>query len=674
MRGKAFRETIRRYQKIVCPIDAKREKDQIVRFRQLALTHPQLAADSILQTSLSGSLSKFIDDVLYELDGRNGILALPSLMGRNVYEAMIETALNVIGMEANYAGFSRNERDAAVTALCAALRGWEEKERRVRGQAFDAKDAVKRILEGMKRVLSGKSMVAKIAENIERELDAEHMAESFILAAKKAIENNVYHKMRLLGMSKFGNDSATGLRFVRHLDFIQVSSNPVIASRAYEEFPKLWDEFREIVDLSPEWRANPEKYGDEIVLWATITSLLPNVLAFRPIALLSDFRAGLVSYQLNPFGAESVKASVRDAESICSILREILCRYDAWLGWDAKAIKGRPNIVCKVAASSPAAKEITRTLNRKGIGTNNTVTYSVSQELTLIMAAAEGMAEALKRGTRISQVYETNMIGRLEDHLREVEAERVLAALGDADIDRLAVAACGTAEGTRSDKIKALASKKNLKSLTDERFLNAFTGIYSEEIRNFLIEREEAIQHAGIFVTRRVWQLFFGQKNWEKWKRYFKTRLGLSFSEAYEVMTRIDLLPASKRRARDTYGVLGVPNVTNTEFPDQQLRVFTESESPGFTLEKYQGSITEDPDPAILETLLEIIDFRRAYELTPSLEALLKAVGVEDTCDGGRGGLEPEAWPSFGAVIKTTAEFREAYRGFREHLINFVRE
>ncbi|NIM44189.1 MAG: hypothetical protein GTN80_00560, partial [Nitrososphaeria archaeon] len=77
-----------------------------------------------------------------------------------------------------------------------------------------------------------------------------------------------------------------------------------------------------------------------------------------------------------------------------------------------KEERGRPNIVFKVAGESPVATNITTSFNRMGIGTNNTVTYTVAQEVTLIIAAMKGMAYALKMGIPISQVYETNMGGR----------------------------------------------------------------------------------------------------------------------------------------------------------------------------------------------------------------------------------------------------------------------
>jgi len=47
----------------------------------------------------------------------------------------------------------------------------------------------------------------------------------------------------------------------------------------------------------------------------------------------------------------------------------------------------------------------------------------VSQEATLILEEMEGMAKAIRKGIRPTQLYMTNMGGRLESHLREIKLE-----------------------------------------------------------------------------------------------------------------------------------------------------------------------------------------------------------------------------------------------------------
>lgn len=570
---------------------------------ELATPFPQVAADQILNPKYRNRLEQSIDNVL-RFFSRDVFDVVYNKTEKQ--EVLIEIALNLLGMERKKVGFSQEEIEKTIEKIIATLKKREKNEEKDKPIT---KSVIKKFLDELKQVGFGKSMVAKIAENIEKKLDQNNLMDSFILALKYEIENNVYFKMAEKGMSKFGNDSATGLRFVRHLDFVQVSSNPVIAARAYEEFPELWDNFKEIVKTNPEWQKNPEKYADEITMYATITSLLPNLLAFRPIALISDFRDGLVSLQLNPFLAEDPRATIRGAKQIYSILEKILYQYDAWLGWNSDIYNGRPNIVFKVAASSASAIDITSALNSIGIGTNNTVTYSVSQELTLLITEAEGMARALKNGAAITQVYQTNMLGRLSDHLKDV--------VGDDP------------------------------------------------------EKQEAIKYSGIYITRKIYKLFFSPENRIKWQAYLKKKFNLSDSQVKEIFNKIDLLPASKRKPEDTYLVLGGPNITNTEFPTHQTKVWEESLKDGFNLEKYRDSINKEPDPKILEKLLEIEDFREAYELTPELTEKLKEVGIKTSSE--KNGIQPEDWPKFGPVVKTMTEFKNAYLDFQKKVIDFVK-
>jgi len=55
-------------------------------------------------------------------------------------------------------------------------------------------------------------------------------------------------------------------------------------------------------------------------------------------------------------------------------------------------------MVIKVAATTPAARTITQTINAFGFGSNITIDYSVSQEVTLILDEMDGMAKAVRKG------------------------------------------------------------------------------------------------------------------------------------------------------------------------------------------------------------------------------------------------------------------------------------
>ncbi len=671
----------------ICPeVFPSEDLDRSGHLVELALKgYPQLAADTILNKEVGRELQTVVGNAIRRL---NSEFITDAATREKAYEVLIEIAFNLFGAESILVGFSNRSKERTVDIVLQALKTWESLEREQDGTATVARAVIEKILREMRQVLMGRGMLAGMAEEIQKELRQDNLMESFVPAIKKAIHDNVYYQISTRGLSKLGNDSATGLRRLRHLGAVQVSSNPVIAARAYDEFPNLWQEFREVAKAHPEWLSNPDSHADEIALYGTITSLLPNLLVFRPLALLSDFQDGFVSYQLNPRVATDSKKTIADAMKIYSEIEGILWRYDTHLMWKTDLEgRGRPNLVFKVAACDPAAIETTVKLNKIGIGTNNTVTYAVSQETTLILAAMKGLSGALKMGIPITQIYETNMIGRLEDHLRETEAERLvheaLKELGDADrglkdlAERLEAVEGMKKVSSFDGRIAVVCSKKYIKSLTDVRFVQFLKEAHgkSKAMEDKLSQLEKDIEYSGILVTRKVYETFFSPKNRARWIGYIQKEFGVDRNSAGEVLGRIDLLPASKRRAADTYLVLGGPglgNLTNTEFPDQQLKVWQGSKQKGFRLSQFEKSIMTAPDTRMLQRLLKIEDFRKAYELSPEIVQKLTHVGVRTEL--GLGGLRPEDWPQFGAVKKTMNEFETAYLNFRQRAVDFVRK
>ena len=69
----------------------------------------------------------------------------------------------------------------------------------------------------------------------------------------RTIQSNIYYQMVKKGMCKFGNDYALGLKWLRHLGYVQVSTNPVLAAIAYNDDPELWDEFLRRYDAYLTW-------------------------------------------------------------------------------------------------------------------------------------------------------------------------------------------------------------------------------------------------------------------------------------------------------------------------------------------------------------------------------------------------------------------------------------
>ena len=661
----------------VCPaVPPPSNLDRSGRMVWLALGgYPRLAADTVLSKGVRGELGTVIGNAIRRLNLE--FLKSPSAR-KDCYETLIETALNLVGLERKRAGFSEGEIQAVPSEIVEALKGWEAQERKEGGH-LAVTEVVQAQILGMKKVLFGQGMVSKMGESIEASVDSGSVAESFLRASTNEIQGNVYYNIVDQGLSKLGNDSATGLRWLRHLGAVQVSSNPVIAARAYEELPDLWLRFVPVIAAHPEWRNEPSKSGDEIAMLATVNGLLPNLLDFRPIALLSDFEEGMVSIQLNPFKAGNKEESVEDALKIYSILQEILLQYDAHLmGNSGFEGRGRPNVVFKVASGSAVAIETTEALDRLGIGTNNTVTYTVAQEITVAQAAMRGLAGARRAGIPITRVYVTNMEGRLEDHLREAQAARLLKehlnVTGDVDrrimeiADKLGVHSDLEKVGTRDERIALLCGRKNLKTLTEDWFASQIPA------SNNLAQMEKDIRWAGILVTRRVFALAFGPEAARKWERHLQATMGLSVEQAKDVASKVDLLPASKRREDDTYQVLGgraTENLTNTEFPDQQLKVWLHSRTQGFALSDFENSIASS-ETEILARLLDMEDFRSAYELTRQLSRELKEVGIDAPQEDG--GLEPDQWDSYGPVVKTMHEFKGAYLTFKNKLVQSLEQ
>ncbi len=74
----------------------------------------------------------------------------------------------------------------------------------------------------------------------------------------------------------------------------------------------------------------------------------------------------------------------------------------------------------------------------------------------------------------------------------------------------------------------------------------------------------------------------------------------------------------------------------------------------------------------VLQRLLTLGDFRKAYELTPELRTDLEKIGIEE--DFGDGGLRVEEWPSFGSVVKTMNQFSSGYEEFKKRAVEFVQK
>lgn len=684
--------------------------------------YPKLAADHVLNREAVGRLESIVGGVLRQFNfifnrilfGVSGNNLLKngkkiSLLAR-IYETLIQMALNITGLEKDIVSFSDEETAKTFVNILETLKGLEALERKVfDGEAPVARATIDIFLTDMKKVMSGfyrppGSMVAYIAKEIEKEVKIDSIMESFLYSAKKQIESNIYYRLGKIGMCRFGNDYALGLRWLRHLGFVQVSTNPVLAAAAYDDDPSLWEgyrgedlcpDFKTVIGQGEEWLKKPDAYGDELAAKGTEVSIWPNLAIFRPIAIASNMRHGLVSLQLNPTIADNYERSLQEALKIYFDAEEFLKRYDYYLLWGYSTYveRGRPNIVFKVAGSSPAAIELTRKLESLGIGTNNTVTFTVSQEVELILAKIEGRSEAVKKDISLTTVYETNMGGRLDDHIREVQVEELvrhaLEKLEDKEgaLKRLAEA-LGAWDAVKNkesldEKIRVICSRRYLSPLNKKPFVDflASCGIPSssrEMVAEYLTRLEEDIGYCGILVTKRVYEIFFSPENKLKWLEYIRSKYGLTMEQAEYVLQGIDVLPASKRKPKETLLTLSSLHMTHTEFPNHQMNVLLESLKESFRIKDYQESVLIEVDPEIARRLMSgwrktAEEFIKAYELTPEQIRILKEVGFANPAEKyGSRGIKPSEWGLFGATVKTMDEFTGSYELFKKRCIEYT--
>ncbi len=546
---------------------------------------------------------------------------------------------------------------------------------------------VEAFLADMKSVNLADSLSGLLAERIEPALESGNPGRSFLELLKQNMRGGVYWQMIGENYCKFGNDFARGLEYLRHYGFCQVSTNPVLAAKAFDEDPLLTDELKVEVEKHPDWKQNPENYADEIAMAATLIALWPNLSIFRPLALNTELKDYMVSFQLNPNIADQADASIEDARNAYGVADDFLKGYDKLLGLGDRSGSLGPNIVFKVGAGHEAARKITTVLNSEGVGTNNTVVYTVAQEVQLILDAFEGKAQAANAGKSVVRTYETNMGGRFVSHLREVEAEKLFVAAAEKSgkdkaieiLDELAVdlgvdegTLQGVSSGSIAQKAEAICAYKFLKSLDHPEVLMAAeaAGQSTEAVQAL----EEDLKKGGTLVARRVYWVFFSPENRPKWASYLQKEYGVNEEQARWIVDSMDVLPASKRIPEDSLHTLGSTNMCNTEFPNHSRAVQMASEQEGFNLEELKESILGTYEAGVDQRLRELPDFCRGYDLTPSVkDFLLNEAGI-DVENWQTRGMEPGEWPTFGSVQKTSEEFKAAYDTFAAKCVDIARE
>ncbi len=634
--------------------------------------HTLAVADQVLIDPEPGTLVSRVEDLLAAV-GENQVPA------DQVCRTLIRLGMNFVGRDAEIVGYGADEAEAALDRVLLAIDDLEGSAASAMGEVVGA------FIADMNSVNLGDSLSGLLAERIEPGLDGSNPGRSFLVLLKQQMRSGVYWQMIGERYCKFGNDFARGLEYLRHYGFCQVSTNPVLAAKAFDEDDSLTGELKAEIDKHDDWKQHPEAHADEIAMAATLIALWPNLSIFRPLALHTGLKDYMVSFQLNPNIADDADASIEDASSAHRLAADFLEAYDRLLGLGDRSGKVDPNIVFKVAASHKAARRITEVLNGRGIGSNNTVVYTVAQEVQLILDAFEGKAEAVRSGRPVVRTYETNMGGRFVSHLREVEAQKIFTAAaaraGDeaaAEILDALASALGVDEAEKvglasvAEKAAAICAYTFLKSLDHPEVLKAAeaAGQSAEAVQVL----EEDLKKAGTLVARRVYWVFYSPENRPRWMSYLQKAYGLTGDQAREVLTSMDVLPASKRIPEDTYHTLGASNMCNTEFPNHARAVQMKSEEEGFNLADHRDAVLDSYEPGVAQRLRELPDFCRGYDLTPALKSFLADdVGI-DVGSWPTQGMEPEDWPGFGSVRKTSAEFQAAYDTFAARCVEIARE
>ena len=274
---------------------------------------------------------------------------------KNVFTTLIRIGLNLVGRDVHVAQFPEEVIKNSLSVLMEGIAPLEDVHREF-GNA-----AVESLLADMSSVNGGDSLPAYMAEKIKKSPDYRKPSR-FIEEYGKVARDTVYWKMVEGNFCKFGNDYARGLETLRHLGFSQVSTNPVLAAKAFDEDTNLVAGLRKEISKNPRWKEDPRIHGHEMVMAGTLLALWPNLEVFRPLAILANNRDYMVSFQLNPNVADDSKASLEDARRAYALAREHLTAYDRSLGVQTPG-RIAPNIVFKVAASSMAAREVTLQLN-----------------------------------------------------------------------------------------------------------------------------------------------------------------------------------------------------------------------------------------------------------------------------------------------------------------------
>lgn len=203
--------------------------------------------------------------------------------------------------------------------------------------------------------------------------------------------------------TEFWHDSADPFEVRRAVTWgaTGVTTNPILMPRTARAHMERWD--REIAAWK---RRNPSPNVEELA-WKVIRGIAEEDAALlAPVYERTEGRSGLVCVQVNPTKHSDSAAMVDQAIAIHGWTRNLLVKIPV------------------TAAGLVAIEELTAC----GVSTTATTSFSVPQVVSVAEAHRRGLARARARGLDTARIrsYAVIMIGRLDDHLRDVVREQGL--------------------------------------------------------------------------------------------------------------------------------------------------------------------------------------------------------------------------------------------------------
>lgn len=155
-----------------------------------------------------------------------------------------------------------------------------------------------------------------------------------------------------------------------------VTTNPPLSFNAIKDNPDYWSRW---IDE----RIRQDRCTDaEIVFWDTYKEIVKRgAEAYLPIFEASQYRFGYLSGQVDPRYRHDVERMVSQGEELHALA---------------------PNVMIKIPGTAEGY-EVIRRLTAKGIPTNNTLSFMISQFRACMEAVVKGMKEARERAVDLSR-------------------------------------------------------------------------------------------------------------------------------------------------------------------------------------------------------------------------------------------------------------------------------